>query len=230
MNGEKDEKKEKEDSIRAFKFDRSRGAFQETVSMHETFNDPSILSALFREDLEKKNVREMREYGNSLIEAKISRRFGNMKHFGRLGRIGERLGMVGLDEALVEGYFDCWSRIHTVYCHYNASSSDVNSMVYHVIYDESGEYILSASTDRLIKVYSKDLNLLHTIKGHGREVSILALSSDNKHLVSVDDGGLVRVWTFPEGRLASFRKVCCSPHGTGRTRDQYNDISAGNSL
>lgn len=73
-------------------------------------------------------------------------------------------------------------------------------MVYHVIYDETGEYILSSSIDGLIKIFDKSFKLKKTIRGHNRDVTILTISSDNKFAVSVDESGLIRVWEFPSGR------------------------------
>ena len=73
-------------------------------------------------------------------------------------------------------------------------------MVYHVIYDETGEYILSSSIDGLIKIFDKSFKLTKTIRGHNRDVTILTISTDNKYAVSVDESGLIRVWEFPSGK------------------------------
>lgn len=79
-------------------------------------------------------------------------------------------------------------------------------MVYHVIFDEAGQKILTASVDGLIKIFDTKLQLETTIKGHKRDISILTMSSNNKFVISVDEGGIARVWDFPSGRYASLTR------------------------
>jgi WD40 repeat protein len=193
-------------------------------------DDSRLLQSLFLQNLERSKSRELREFSKSLLERKLQKKYGAPGAFSWLKNPLKRLQMSASDELVLDAYFERWSRVHTVYCHYSEQTNDVSAMVYHVIFDESGEYILSASVDRLIKIYSKDLNLLKTIRGHVREVSILALSSNNKYLVSVDEGGLVRVWSFPEGRYSRLTQACRGAHGARRPRNKHDVFPGGNRL
>lgn len=135
-----------------------------------------------------------------MIKQKLNRRLGNPNIFKELRNPICRLKASREYSVPIEQYFDNWSRVHSVYCHYNIQNNDVNAMVYHVIYDESGDYVLTASVDGLIKIFDKTFKLVKTIKGHKRDISILTLSSDNRYIVSADESGLVRVWEFPSGK------------------------------
>jgi WD40 repeat protein len=144
---------------------------------------------------------DARKISQTLLDTMLSRKLGNPALMRDLRNPLKRAKMPSnMDECLLESYFDRWSRVHTVYCHYAAATNDVNAMVYHVIFDESGQYILSASVDGLIKIFNKSLQLEYTIRGHKRDISILAMSSNNQHVVSVDEGGIARVWDFPSGK------------------------------
>lgn len=100
---------------------------------------------------------------------------------------------------LSESYFDNWERLQTIHSHFNLETQEADAPVLHTIFDREGKYILTASVDKLIKIYDRNLTLQKTIKGHQHHIGILALSSNNKYIVSADESSLTRVWTFPEG-------------------------------
>lgn len=154
-----------------------------------------------KNEVDRQKRADIRQFGHHLLDNQLSRKLGNFNHFRDLRNPLKRLkSPAAAEEYLLEAYFSQWSRIHTVYCHYSAASNDVNAMVYHVIFDETGQYILSASVDGLIKIFNKSLQLVQTIRGHKRDISILAMSSNNKFVVSVDEGGIARIWDFPSGK------------------------------
>lgn len=159
-----------------------------------------MFKRLVRETLEKQKKGEVRDYTQGLLEQKMARKFGCHKGFEELRNPLRRISLEHGSEQSVVPYFNCWSRVHTVYCHYAAQANDFNAMVYHVIFDESGQYILSASVDGLVKIFDRGMNLQTSLRGHSKEINILTLSADNRFVISSDESGLVRLWEFPSGR------------------------------
>lgn len=188
-------------SNRAFTFKNDAINFSDIEFQYSGRNNTNFLSRLIKNDFDKQKKAGAKSFSSSLLEQKINKKLGNPQILRDLRNPLKRIKMPpGSDELLIGQYFDKWSRVHTVYCHYAIAADDTNAMVYHVIFDESGQYILSASVDGLIKIFNKNFQLVHTIRGHTRDISILAMSSNNKYVVSVDEGGICRLWDFPTGK------------------------------
>lgn len=188
-------------SPRAFHFKNEGINFADIEFQYRGKSSSNILPKLIGNELERQKRIDVKTFSSNLLEQKLARRLGNPRHFNDLKNPLKRIKISGeSDEMMMSHYFERWSRAHTFYCHYNPISHDANSMVYHVIFDESGQFVLSASVDGLIKIFNKNFELVHTIRGHKRDISILAVSSNNKFVVSVDESGIARVWNFPSGR------------------------------
>ena len=68
---------------------------------------------------------------------------------------------------------------------------------YCVIYDRTGNLIITGSDDRLVKIWSARTGLLlRCCRGHLHEVSDLAVSHDNKVLASASVDGSIRLWNI----------------------------------
>lgn len=68
---------------------------------------------------------------------------------------------------------------------------------YCVIYDRTGDLIITGSDDRLVKIWSARTGLLlRCCRGHLHEVSDLAVSHDNKVLASASVDGSIRLWNI----------------------------------
>jgi len=171
--------------------------FQFAASKHV-----NLLKRLMKTEVDRHKRSEAREFSSSLLQHKLYSKIGNLAIYRDLRNPLKRIKS-SVEEVPVEMYFDCWSRLHTVYSHYSAATNDANSMVYHVIFDQTGDYILTASVDGLVKIFDKQLQLQTTIRGHKRDISILDMSSDNRFVVSADEGGIVRVWEFPTGECVA---------------------------
>jgi WD40 repeat protein len=94
-----------------------------------------------------------------------------------------------------------FKRMKTVFCHSsNDEESWYTSQVYHVIFDHTGDYIITGGNDKLIKIFQKStLKLLKCIRGHTTDIAILTMSSNNKFLASCSENGEIRIWNFPTG-------------------------------
>lgn len=161
----------------------------------------SQLKRLLKNENEKQIRSKIKEYISNYLEERISRKLGNPRKFLELRNPLKRIGFSTDAAEVREPYFDCWSRLHTIHSHTQVEPApDLACLVYHLIFDQTSEHILSASGDGLIKIYDKGLRLLKTVRGHKRDISILTVSSDNKFMISADEGGLVRVWEFPSAR------------------------------
>lgn len=159
------------------------------------------MNKLIKSDIDKQKKLDVKCLNSNLLEQKITRKLGTLQVLHDLRNPLKRIKMPQRsDEMLIVPYFNKWSRVHTVHCHFTVTTGDYNAMVYHVIFDESGQYILSASVDGLIKIFNKNFQLVQTIRGHTKDISILAMSSNNKYVISVDEGGFCRLWDFPTGK------------------------------
>lgn len=93
-------------------------------------------------------------------------------------------------------------RLKTVFSHSsNDEEAFYSCQVYHVIYDQTGDYIITGGNDKLIKIFdAKSLKILKTLRGHSSELAILTMSSNNEFIVSSGENGEIRVWAFPSGQ------------------------------
>ncbi|MCO5594412.1 hypothetical protein L7F22_048442 [Adiantum nelumboides] len=72
--------------------------------------------------------------------------------------------------------------------------------VYCAIFDKSGEYIITGSDDRLVKVWSTTTGFcLCSCRGHEGDITDLAVSANNLLLASASNDCFIRVWRFPDG-------------------------------
>lgn len=71
-----------------------------------------------------------------------------------------------------------------------------------VLLSPDGDYVISASCDNEIKVWSiGDGELMQTLKGHHDSVNYAAYSSDGQYIVSASDDSTVRLWNAQNGLL-----------------------------
>lgn len=186
---------------RVFAFKNDAINFSDIEFQYAGSSNANLLNMLIKSDLDKQKKSDAKCLNSNLLEQKMNRKLGTLEVLRDLRNPIKRIKMPRRsDEMLIVPYFNNWSRVHTVHCHFSVATGDYNAMVYHVIFDESGQYILSASVDGLIKIFNKNFQLVQTIRGHTRDISILAMSSNNKYVISVDEGGFCRLWDFPTGK------------------------------
>eukprot|EP00250_Pteridium_aquilinum_P018197 c23984_g2_i1 orf=336-5945(+) len=79
--------------------------------------------------------------------------------------------------------------------------------VYCAIFDKSGEYIITGSDDRLVKIWSTATGFcLCSCRGHEGDITDLAVSANNLLLASASNDCFIRVWRFPDGCPVSVLK------------------------
>lgn len=79
--------------------------------------------------------------------------------------------------------------------------------VYCAIFDKSGEYIITGSDDRLVKIWSTATGFcLCSCRGHEGDITDLAVSANNLLLASASNDCFIRVWRFPDGYPLSVLK------------------------
>ncbi|KAH7296782.1 hypothetical protein KP509_26G038600 [Ceratopteris richardii] len=79
--------------------------------------------------------------------------------------------------------------------------------VYCAIFDKSGEYIITGSDDRLVKIWSTATGFcLCSCRGHDGDITDLAVSANNSLLASASNDCFIRVWHFPNGTPVSVLK------------------------
>lgn len=82
---------------------------------------------------------------------------------------------------------------------------------YCVIFDKTGQYLISGADDFLVKVWHvPTARLCMTLRGHQSYISMLALSSDNALIASACTHGMIRIWLFNTGKC-----VAVLNHGPG---------------
>ena len=70
--------------------------------------------------------------------------------------------------------------------------------VYCVTYSEDGKFIVSASSDKTIRIWNADTgDCVYVIEGHTDGVSFVSFMPDGEHLVSASYDGTIRMWDFP---------------------------------
>ncbi len=72
------------------------------------------------------------------------------------------------------------------------------NVVWSVIFHPEGNLIASASTDKTIKLWSRDGKLQKTLKGHTDRVSRISFSSDGKYLASASHDRTVKIWNLQQ--------------------------------
>lgn len=79
--------------------------------------------------------------------------------------------------------------------------------VYCAIFDKSGEYIITGSDDRLVKIWSTATGFcLCSCRGHEGDITDLAVSANNILMASASNDCFIRVWRFPDGLPVSVLK------------------------
>lgn len=79
--------------------------------------------------------------------------------------------------------------------------------VYCAIFDKSGEYIITGSDDRLVKIWSTATGFcLRSCRGHEGDITDLAVSANNTLVASASNDCFIRVWRFPDGLPISVLK------------------------
>lgn len=75
---------------------------------------------------------------------------------------------------------------------------------YCVVYNRTGDLIITGSDDRLVKIWSSRTGLLlRSCRGHLQEVSDLTVSHDNKVLASASVDGAIRLWNIDMDAMGS---------------------------
>jgi len=78
-----------------------------------------------------------------------------------------------------------------------------------IIISKDNKYLISASSDKTIKVWNLQKNKVEkTLTGHDWKVLTIALSKDGKYLVSGSNDGSLKLWEFETGKeLQSFDDI-----------------------
>lgn len=189
------------DESSGFKFEQKEMNFDELEYQFSGGKNSNVLRKVVRNEIEKQKKQNLKDAQLLRSEQIYYRKFGNPRAFDELRNPLKRLrNQPGPAQLPPELYFDCWSKLHSIYCHYGIENNDENAMVYHVIFDESGSRILSGAGDGLIKIFDRNLNLETTIRGHKKDISILTVADNDRFIISADDTGIVRLWEYPTGK------------------------------
>ncbi|KRX10943.1 WD40-repeat-containing domain [Pseudocohnilembus persalinus] len=107
---------------------------------------------------------------------------------------------------------------------YSQSSGIINSEneepfipVQALTYDKSGQFLFSADSEGLIKVFSSQTGLLlNNFKGHTKAIYVIEISPCNRYLLSCSSDTTARIWDFYDGRpLAVLKGETDDPFGSG---------------
>lgn len=67
--------------------------------------------------------------------------------------------------------------------------------VFTIVYSPDGSLVATGGGDRVVRVWnSQTVTVLHTLRGHSTRIVSLALSRDNRYLVSSEGNGTVLLW------------------------------------
>jgi WD40 repeat protein len=70
-----------------------------------------------------------------------------------------------------------------------------SSFILAVAIDPKGEYIVSGSDDKTVKIWELETGkLVNTLKGHSSSVRAVAIDPKGEYIVSGSDDGTVKVW------------------------------------
>ena len=164
---------------------------------------------LIRKSLQQAEIEQQAEARAEMRDKAISevvgRKFRPRSLLKRLKNPLERIKGIN-EEDHYKKILEMWNRLLTVYGHLDCYEDDTAN-VYHVLFDSNSEYILTGASDGLIKVFSRETGQVKaSLKGHLIEITILALSSNNKYIASASENGHVRIWSFPECRCLAVLK------------------------
>jgi WD40 repeat protein len=93
--------------------------------------------------------------------------------------------------------------------------------VNHIILTKDNKYLISASSDKTIRIWNVQTNKLErTLTGHDWKVVTLAVSLNNKYIVSGSNDGSIKVWDFETGAvIKSIDGVGTKVRGVGISND-----------
>jgi WD40 repeat protein len=73
--------------------------------------------------------------------------------------------------------------------------------VYNAKFDHSGRRLVTGSDDHLVKIWSvQSGQLLHSLRGHEGDITMLAINGSNTLIASADNRGFARLWCLHTGR------------------------------
>ena len=186
--------------LRRERFTRKRRGEEQLGRLEEQDEDACVPASLL-------DRRILGEY-NSLYQQELKKRpspwLGSMPsmHHGMGGEnvtVYSELRRVGLLKEVRDGVGlgirnrHRWDHQFTVRGHSMAA--------YCVVYDRTGDLIITGSDDRLVKIWSSRTGLLlRSCRGHLQEVSDLTVSHDNKVLASASVDGSIRLWNIDRSR------------------------------
>ncbi|KAL7719037.1 hypothetical protein QTN25_003421 [Entamoeba marina] len=82
----------------------------------------------------------------------------------------------------------------------------INSISHH-LYDPQHHWIITASTDKLIKIWDLvDGKLIASLRGHSKSVRDIDISFDGKYLLSCGDDGLAILWDLQQFKIKSVKQ------------------------
>ena len=89
-----------------------------------------------------------------------------------------------------------------------------------VSYSPDGRHLASASSDKTVRIWTAEGELLCSLQGHSDRVNSVSYSPDGRHLASASSDGTVRIWTAEgellhslKGHSHSVNSVSYSPDG-----------------
>jgi WD40 repeat protein len=92
-------------------------------------------------------------------------------------------------------------KIRTSYQMQWTISGHMLNPAYCVVFDKTGEYVITGADDFLVKVWNIRKGLLvHTLKGHQAYIAIVEVSPDNSIIASACTIGIIRLWSLRDGR------------------------------
>eukprot|EP01035_Chromulina_nebulosa_P017150 gene17150-22664_t len=79
-------------------------------------------------------------------------------------------------------------------------SGHMMNPAYCVVYDKTGQYVITGADDYLVKVWEVDRGvLIYTLKGHEGYIALIDVSPDNSIIASACTFGSIRLWSLVNG-------------------------------